>query len=469
MQASIVSSNQLHKINTHNCFTSIMKKLSVIFGFIFITFYLSCTKDTTPTNASIDEALLNLISSTAGGGIDHYKLPDYKDLSAIPEDSKNPLTEEKVRLGQMLFFETGLAVDAMKPESVGTYSCATCHNPMAGFKPNNFQGIADGGVGLGTDGDGRLMNTSYLESEIDVQSARPLSLVNVAYVTNTMWNGMFGAHHVNEGTEDRWLTELGNHTNHEGFDGIMSSNLEGQLVHRLNISKEFCDSNGYTEYFDAAFPDVDVSERYSQVTVVRALSNFIRTIIATDAPFQRFIKGDGEAMTMQEKRGADLFFSKARCVSCHNSPGLSAVDFHVLGVKDMFQIPSYNADASDFRNLGRGGFTGKVQDLYKFKIPTVYNLDDTKFFFHGSSMNTLEEVVEYKDRAVSENPNIPDSLLSPLFTPIGLTAEQKADLVAFLRNGLRDPNLARYFPDELPSGNCFPNADQQSKIDLGCY
>lgn len=446
-----------------------MRKIFIAIGLITILLYQSCTKDRMPPTVSIDRSLLNLISSTSESGIDYYILPNHTDLSSIPQDPQNPLTEEKVQLGKMLFYETGLAVDAMKPESIGTYSCATCHNPKAGFKPNNFQGIADGGIGLGINGDGRLMNSDYLESEIDVQSARPLSLVNVAYVTNTMWNGMFGAHYVNEETEDRWLEELGNHTNHEGFDGIMSSNLDGQVVHRLNISKEFCDENGYTQYFDNAFPEVEESERYSQETVVRALSNFIRTILATDAPFQKFLKGESQALTIQEKRGANLFFSKARCINCHNSPGLSAVDFHVLGVKDMYQSPSYNTNTSDFRNTGRGGFTGLEEDMYKFKIPTVYNLDDTKFFFHGSSMTSLEEVVEYKDLARSENPNIPDSLLSPLFQPIGLTQIEKEDLVAFLRNGLRDPNLERYIPDELPSGNCFPNADEQSQIDIGCF
>lgn len=446
-----------------------MKKAAIIILFLIGVLMYSCTKDSLSRDSDTNQNLLNLISSTAQGNLNYYILPDHKDIQSIPQDPNNPLTQEKIELGKLLFYETGLAVDPLKPESIGTYSCSTCHNPQAGFKPNNFQGIADGGSGFGINGDGRLMNSNYDESEIDVQSARPLSLINVAYVTNTMWNGMFGAHYVNEGTEDRWLEELGNHTNHEGFDGIMSSNLEGQIVHRLNITKQFCDDNGYTPYFDDAFPEIDQSHRYTQETVVRALSNYIRTILATEAPFQRFLKGDYSAMTPQEKNGADIFFSKARCVNCHKSPGLSAVEFHVLGVKDMYQSPSYNTSASDFRNLGRGGFTGVDEDMYKFKIPTVYNIDDTKFFFHGSSMTSLEELVDYKDKAKSENPNIPDSLLSPLFTPIGLSDTEKAELVAFLRNGLRDPNLVRYVPDELPSGNCFPNADQQSKIDLGCF
>ena len=428
---------------------------------------LSCTQDFTESN---DEVLLRELikGSSPTGSKSYFKLPQFDNYAEIPQDPKNPITQEKVDLGRFLFFETGLAVDSHKEEGIGTYSCATCHNPLAGFKPNNFQGIADGGSGFGINGDSRVRNISYDQSEIDVQSARPLSLINVAYVTNTMWNGMFGATHVNEGTEDLWSEHLGNHTNHEGFQGIMSSNLEGQIVHRLNITKSFCDINGYTNLFDAAFPDFDVSERYSQETVVRALSAFIRTITASEAPFQKYLAGDKDALSKEEKKGAAIFFGKGNCTSCHNSPGLSSVTFHVMGVKDMYMRPSYDASEDDFRNLGRGGFTGLEKDMYAFKTPTMYNLKDTPFYFHGSSMTTLEEVVDYKNLATSENFNIPDSLLSSQFRPLNLTEKEKSNLIEFISNGLRDPHLDRYIPDDLPSGNCFPNADIESIRDIGC-
>lgn len=433
-----------------------------------LLFIYSCSQDRI-TVSQIDIDLRRTISANSqNGDLGYYILPNQDEYSKIPQDSKNPITREKVELGNMLFFETGLAVDALKTESVGTYSCGSCHNPMAGFKPNNFQGIADGGTGFGINGDGRVRTAGYTEMEMDVQSARPLSLINVAYVTNTMWNGMFGSTHVNEGTEHLWTEELGNHTNHEGFEGIMSSNLEGQSVHRLNISKSFCDDNGYTPLFDAAFPDIEEANRYSQETVVRALSAFIRTITGSEAPFQKYLKGDDEALSKSEKKGAELFFGKANCTICHNSPGLGSTTFHVMGVKDMYMRSSYDTSEGDFRNLGRGGFTGVQSDMYAFKTPTLYNLNDTPFYFHGSSMTTLSEVVNFKNLARSENPNIPDSLLSNSFRPLNLSGEEKASLVSFLEISLRDPDLARYFPEKLPSGNCFPNADINSKIDIGC-
>lgn len=435
---------------------------------ISVLLIIGCTEDQIDNNEFDNELRDKIEDSTLNGDLSYYLLPERSELNEIPQDPKNVITPKKVELGNFLFFETGLAVDAIKSDGLGTYSCATCHNPMAGFKPNNFQGIADGGSGLGMNGDGRVRSDKYMDEEIDVQSARPLSLVNVAYVTNTMWNGMFGSTHVNEGTEHLWNEALGNHTNHEGFEGIMSSNLEGQIVHRLNISKEFCDENGYTNLFDEAFPDILESERYSQETVVRALSAFIRTITASEAPFQKYLQGDNKALSENEKKGADLFFGKADCAKCHNNPGLGSVTFHAMGVKDMYMRPSFNTSSSDFRNLGRGGFTGNQSDMYAFKTPTLYNLKDTPFYFHGSSMRSLEEVVEYKNSAKSENPNVPDSLLSGLFNPLNLSEEEVQALVSFLSFSLRDPQLDRYIPNELPSGNCFPNSDEQSKIDLGC-
>ena len=136
------------------------------------------------------------------GNTNYYILPSSNDLDAIPQDPKNPLTQAKVDLGKQIFFDTGLAQGALKESGMGTYSCSSCHLPSAGFRPGTAQGIADGGVGFGFNGDGRVRNTEYQEDEIDVQSARPLSLINVAYVTNTSWNGQFGSTGVNVGTED---------------------------------------------------------------------------------------------------------------------------------------------------------------------------------------------------------------------------------------------------------------------------
>lgn len=429
----------------------------------------SCTKDQTSDTLEYDTKLRNYLSDASETGhYDYYELPSANDIDNIPQDPKNPLTRAKIELGRQMFYDTGLAMDAIKESGLGTYSCASCHLPTAGFRPGTAQGVADGGVGFGFNGDGRVKSREYEESEIDVQSARPLSLVNVAFVSNTMWNGQFGSTEVNIGTEDVWDMREDTELNRLGLTGIETTNIDGLRVHRITINKDLLDQYGYTTMFDDAFPEVGPTERYTRFQASLAISAYIRTILSDEAPFQQWLKGDNNAMSLNEKKGGILFFGKARCSNCHFRPNLGSLEFHALGVKDMYQSPSFNTAESDRRNLGRGGFTLNEEDNFKFKVPQLYNLDDAPFFFHGSSKRTLEEVMEYKIDAESENPNVTTENLSTKFLPLNLSEEERDQLLLFLKTSLKDPNLDRHAPSEVLSGNCFPNNDFQSRLDLGC-
>lgn len=446
-----------------------MKFFPTLLAIVVLMSISSCTKDQMPPSTDVDNQLRAFMKSTAENGrLDYYILPDEDDLANVPQDPKNILTEEKVELGKLLFFDTGMAMDAAYPSGIGTYSCASCHIPSAGFRPGRAQGIADGGLGYGVNGENRVKNRDYKGNEIDAQGARPLTLINVAYVTNTFWNGQFGATEVNVGTEDLWDLREDTHINQLGFEGIESQNMEGVITHRMRYDKELLDEYGYTAMFDAAFPEIPVAERYGHFTGSLALSAYIRTILSTKAPLQKWLKGDDFAMSIEEKRGAVLFFGKARCNNCHYRPNLGSLEFHALGVNDMHQIPSFNTSEDDRRNLGRGGFTLNKADNYKFKVPGLYNLADAPFFFHGSSARTLEEAIDYKISALSENENVAQHLISEKFLPLNLTEDERADLLLFLETSLRDPDLVRYQPEEVLSGFCFPNNDSQSNIDLGC-
>jgi len=442
-------------------------KIGLGFLLLLVLITIQCTQDYISEAQIMDSQLKNTINSS-GFNIDQFILPNESNLNDIPQDEKNVLTKEKVQLGKLLFYETGFATDALKSEAMGTYSCASCHIPEAGFRANVKQGIADGGTGYGVDGNGRVRSSLYTEEEIDVQSARPLSLINVAYVTNTFWNGEFGAYGVNEETEHLWNNSEALQRNFLGYEGIETVNFEGLITHRLDYDSLSIDSLGYKELFDSSFAEVPTSDRYSQFTASLALSAYIRTLLADKAPFQDWLKGDGDAMTAQMKEGAILFFGKAQCFRCHYEPNLGSSEFHNLGVKDMYQSASYNTSSSDRRNMGRGGFTEMYSDFNKFKVPGIYNVSDSPFYFHGGSISTLEELIEYKIEATSENPEIPDSLLSSKFNKLYLSEIEIENLLVFLKEGLRDPDLIRFKPDSILSGNCFPNADIRSKRDLGC-
>lgn len=426
----------------------------------------ACTHE--PLENHLDGELkkkLDFISPT--GSYTYYQFPASDDYAAIPnQDNKNPITKEKVALGELLFHESALAASPAYPIGKGSFSCASCHIAASGFTAGRAQGIADGGLGFGAN---RQKISAYLDEEVDAQGARPLSMLNVAYVTNALWSGGFGSYGVNEGTEELWEDHPFAEVNHEGLEGLEAQNIEGLTLHRMDVTTELLDVHGYRSYFDAAFPEFDASERYNKLTVSFALAAYLRTLFAQQAPFQQWLAGEKEQMTNQEKRGALLFLGKARCTNCHKSPSFNAMEFHALGTSDLFEHPeALNTAEDDPRNLGRAFYTNDPEDAYKFKVPQLYNLKDYDHYFHGSSKPSLAEVVQYKINAQSDHPSLADDALSPFFLPLDLTAEEIEDLTAFLENGLYDQNLDRYVPSEVLSGNCIPNNDYFSRIDLGC-
>lgn len=441
-----------------------MNRIYICIVLVLVSALLSsCQKEKT---TALDEELLALIASASRTGkIDYFIMPESDQYDKLPnQDPFNPITKAKVELGKMLFFDPALAQKPNKYVCYETYSCSSCHVPEKGFLPGRLQGIADGGIGFGELGSDRELAPEYHAHEIDAQGNRPLTVMNVTYMTNTLWSGLFGANDLNIGTEEYWkdLAKV----NHTGFVGLEAQNIEGFELHRLGINDRVLDEHGYRPLFDRAFGDMPKSVRYSKITASFAISAYLRTILTNRAPFQDYLKGDYNALTDQQKKGAKLFFGKAGCVNCHRSPSFSNMAFYSLGTEDMYKIGGLNTDENDLRIRGRGMFTGKEEDMFKFKVPQLYNLKNYATFFHGSSKSSIEEVVEFKNKAVTENVNVPQEKVA--IRPLSLSDEEKAALVDFLRNALYDDNMTRYKPERVPSGFCFPNNDSKSKQDMGC-
>ncbi|MEP7321434.1 MAG: cytochrome c peroxidase [Saprospiraceae bacterium] len=415
------------------------------------------------------KSLVNSQSPT--GNIDYFILPESSDFQSLPnQDKKNPMNAAKVELGKMLFFETGLALEPKYNASLSAYSCSSCHIPKVGFTAGRFQGIADGAVGFGISGEGRKKNHLYQGVDVDAQGARPLPTINLTFVTNALWAGSFGSFGVNKGTESVWHQDTLIEINFKLKEGLEANNERALAVHRQVINKGVTDMLGYTSSFDVAFPEYPESTRYSRETGGAAIAAYQRTILTNKAPFQLWLKGDLNAITENQKEGALLFFGKAGCVNCHKSPSFNNMDFHAVGVNNLYQsgLDVFRTDAADRRNLGRGGFTYREEDMNKFKVPQLYNLKDVGFYFHGASKKTLREVVEYFNVGVPENPLVKPSQMSPIFHPLGLSVREIDQLTDFIENSLFDADLERYAPIRTKSGNCFPDNDPQAQIDLGC-
>jgi cytochrome c peroxidase len=449
---------------------------SIAFSAVLLFGLSSCRKQVdepvTGEATNYDQVLRDILTDASNGeGLNYFVLPESNQYSLIPQDPLNPINSAKVHLGKLLFHETAIGSEAKyQDEGLFTYSCASCHHAEAGFQANVQQGIGDGGIGFGMSGEAREPNPNYSVDSLDVQPIRTPTAMNSAYQEVMLWNGQFGAQGINEGTEAQWAMGTPIFNNNFGNAGVEIQAIAGLTVHRMLVDEEICEQISiYEDLFDLAFSDWPVETRYTQRTAGLAIAAYERTILANQSPWQDWLKGVSTAMTDSEKRGAAVFFGKANCGSCHTGPALSSMTFYGYGMDDLVGPGFYGGASSENTvNLGRGGFTGNAEENYKFKTPQLYNLKDSPFMGHGGTFHSVREVVEYKNNAVSENPNVPTSQLADQFVPLGLTDQEIDDLVNFIENALYDANLMRYAPQELPSGLCFPNNDPISMIDQGC-
>ncbi len=450
--------------------------------FIFIFILFSCEKedyvtmDKTSTQTSfikngngLDKNLIKDLENVSNGiGVDFFTLPDSDDYTQIPLDPLNPITAEKVALGKLLFHETATGGNPKIASNLFTYSCASCHQSAAGFSSGLRQGIGEVGVGFGGNGNARIIPVNAVLDSVDIQPIRSPTILNVAYQDIMLWNGQFGGTGTNAGTEANWTNIPENFL---GFEGVEIQAIKGQGVHRLLVDNNFVNTFGYKQMFDNAFPDVIESERYTTLNAALAIAAYERTVLPNQSPWQRWLKGEYNALSKEEKRGAMVFFGKGKCYECHTGPALNDKNFYAFGMGDFDNsATALIIDQSGFDGVkkGRGGFTKVSSDNYKFKTPTLYNLIDNGFFGHGGTFTSVKEVIEYKNQGIPQSTEVPTQNLASQFGSINLTKKQIDNLTLFIENGLRDPNLDRYVPLAVNSGNCIPNNDALSRVDLGC-
>jgi len=408
------------------------KRLTIIYGACLLLLVTACQKETTDHDILDIELNAALFNTADGEGRNYFKLPESHQFNKIPQDPNNPLTATKVELGKMLFHETGLGVIPKNAVSLKTYSCASCHFAGAGFQAGIPQGIGEGGIGFGMNGEGRFHSPDYEPSDMDVQPTRTPSAMNGAYQKNLLWNGQFGATGVNTGLSDLWAdlegTDSPLQANNLGLEGLETQAIAGLTVHRMDCTPEMVEAGGYKSMFDAAFPDVPAPQRYELEQAGLAIAAYERILLANEAPFQRWLRGDNRAMSKAEKRGAIVFFETANCAKCHTGPALNSMEFHAFGMDDLDGNQVANYDPENPSHKGRGGFTKEDKDNYKFKVPQLYNLTDSPFYGHGSSFTSIREVVEYKNAGETQNTNVPNAQLSDEFKPLYLSQQEIDDL-----------------------------------------
>ncbi|CAN0578504.1 unnamed protein product, partial [Laminaria digitata] len=233
----------------------------------------------------------------------------------------------------------------------------------------------------------------------------------------------FGASGPNRGTEAQWIPGTPTGVNALGYDGLESQAIAALTIHRMDsIQKTIVVSHPeYTALWQAAFPGEEVSLENAGL----AIAAYERTLLTTKAPFQRWLKGELNAMSATEKRGALVFFGKALCEVCHTGPALNQMDFYALGMPDL-EGADVIGSVDEENSVGRGHFLNDETENFKFKVPQLYNLVDVSFFGHGGTFRTLKEVVDYYNDAIPEIA-IPEELIPSRFRPLDLTDDEVND------------------------------------------
>ncbi len=331
----------------------------------------------------IAASLMTLTPAHAKGeDLSAWKLPE------VPVPKDNPQSKAKIALGHQLVFDARLSKN-------NSMDCAGCHLPFAGGGGHTARAFGHGG---------------------ELGRWAP-SWVNSAYYDALFWDGRAASLEEQTGA-------LPGHMGPITAPGEMGGDIK-EVVKKLNGIP------GYKNQFNKVF-----GENATPENIAKAIASYERTLIATEAPFQKYVNGDKNAISAAAKHGFELFRGKAQCVTCHTPPLTTDNFYHNIGVPQVGPLK---------QDLGRYDVTKKSGDKGKFKTPSLYNSGSFLYQMHDGAFTTLEEVVDHYNKG--GNPN--DSNLDPLIRPLKLTSKEQADLVEFLHT-LTDKRLDNIHRPQLP-------------------
>ncbi|MCG5501995.1 cytochrome-c peroxidase [Ectothiorhodospira lacustris] len=276
-----------------------------------------------------------LVCVTGAGGVQAADYESYKryfePLPALPPlPSNNSLTPEKVELGKMLFFEPRISAS-------GVISCATCHNPALGWSDRIPRAVGHDGQ-VGERNTPTVLNAGFLESQF--------------------WDGR-----------------------EPDLEGQALGPIQAEIEMAMNLDdalETLAQFDVYQERFEEAFPGE--SDPLTAENVAKALAGFQRTLNTPNSPFDRYLRGDDNAMSEQQKRGMAAFVANG-CIACHRGANFSDSRFH------RFELPGSTDE-------GRFVVTGEERDRFAFRTPTLRNVAVTYPYFNNGSVDNLHDAVQ---------------------------------------------------------------------------
>ncbi len=305
----------------------------------------------------------------------------YRPLAALPArppyPADNPDTPAKRELGRLLFFDPRLSV-------AGDVACASCHDPEQGWS------------------DGRRKSLGHEDQEGDLNAP---TVVNSGYLDELFWDGR--AHSLEEQALASWTNPV-----------EMAADPAAATARLAAVA-------GYPARFRSAFGDA----RLSPLHIQRAIATYMRSVTMTDTPYDRFLRGEREALSDAQVRGLHLFRTRARCMNCHNGALLSDGRYHHLG-SSFYAVGNFQ---------GRYALSHRAEDVGAFRTAPLRGVTETGPWTSAGLIDDLDDLLSIYNMGWWQNApldekidGIPFATLSPHIQPLDLEPEELADLRAFL-------------------------------------
>ena len=279
--------------------------------------------------------------------------------------TKNPLTEEGFQLGRNLFYDPILSRD-------NTISCASCHLQQTGFTH------VDHDLSHGIDG--------------KIGTRNSMTLMNLAWSKTFMWDG--GVNHLD-------VQPIHPITSDVEMDETME-----------NVVAKLQQTEKYQKLYKAAFGTDKITGQHT----LQALSQFVLLLTTSNSKYDKVVRKE-EKFTEMEQNGYDLF--KINCASCHKEP---------LFTSDTFENNGLAVDIT-LNDIGRMRITQNENDKYKFKVPTLRNVQFTFPYMHDGRFTTLIEVIKHYNSDIEQSATLSKRLKKPM----QLSDNERTELVAFLK------------------------------------
>jgi cytochrome c peroxidase len=348
-----------------------------------------------------------------------------------PAPADNPTSPERVALGRLLFWDPILSGQR-------DVACATCHHPDFGYSDGLDLSVGANGEGLG--------------AARAFAAGRPARLVkrNSQTVLNVAFNGLVSGADPAPATAPMFWDLRVRSLEAQALEPIKAlEEMRGEAYpeHRA-VPAAVARLNGIAEYrqlFAGAFAG---ARPVNELNLGRALAAFQRSLIAANAPFDRYMRGETGALSAEQLRGMERFQSIG-CVNCHSGPMFSDFRVHVLAVPDNPRLAESDSG---------------VNNTYAFRTPSLRNTGTTAPYMHNGVFTSLPDVIQFYQRisrgggrrggdGVTRglNAQVGRDQIDPKARGLNMRGRGQGDLIAFL-NALDDPAFDRTVPDRVPSG-----------------